>query len=58
MTDAVRWAKADVEARLVRMEAATVSERECFRRSFECILRSRDLLSKPVPKVWPEQPVE
>jgi len=58
MTDAVRWAQTDFAALLTRMEAATLREHECFRRSAECILRSQKLLSEPVPKVWPERPEE
>jgi hypothetical protein len=54
MTDAVRWAKADLEALLGRMEAALVRDRECFRRSAECIQLSHALLSKPVPIITPE----
>ncbi len=53
MTDAVRWAQTDFAAQVARMEAATVRECECFRRSAECILRSQELLSKPVPKTRP-----
>jgi hypothetical protein len=53
MTDAVRWAKADLAARLGRMEAGLVRDRECFRRSAECIQLSHALLSNPVPRTWP-----
>jgi hypothetical protein len=55
MTDAVRWAQIDFAARLARMEAGMVRDRECFRRSAECILRSQELLSNPIPKTWPSQ---
>ena len=55
MTDAVRWAQTEFAARLARMEAGMVRDRECFRRSAECILRSQELLSQPIPKIWPEQ---
>jgi hypothetical protein len=55
MTDAVRWAQTEFAARLARMEAGMVRDCECFRRSAECILRSQELLSQPIPKIWPEQ---
>jgi hypothetical protein len=55
MTDTLLWAKRNLELLLVRMEAANLRERECFRRSAECILRSQELLSRPLPEVWPKQ---
>jgi hypothetical protein len=54
MTDALFWAKRNLELLLARMEAANLREHECFRRSAECILRSPELLSK-FPEVWPKQ---
>jgi hypothetical protein len=56
MTDALKLAKSDLAARLARMEAATARERELTRVSAECIRRSQELLSEPVPKTWPGTP--
>jgi len=56
MTDELKWLEQSVAAKLVRIEAATFREQAMLRRSVECLARSAELLSVPVPKVWHTAP--